>query len=262
MAQIGYGYGSEWQLLRFLGHHRDRLNEEISLQAGVKGMYHWLDFGFANRSKVMSEDSEIKGISFIRSLDMIDEETFKDIETEYKSFNIGKIDSWQNWDAVLIVDKTIYLVEAKAHIGELSCGKEINGGNSAKNILEYMQLQLQDLPVNEIWLKNYYQLANRLATTSLLNKHLNKKGISVRTMVIYFVNGYQKRVLEGDKLHNKINKDASKGDFEKAIDKELETLGLKYVSLDSLLTKPVYIDCSGKLLFGNMEDKPNSCNPF
>lgn len=256
MAQIGYGYGSEWQLLRFLGHHRDRLNEEIFSQTGVKGTYHWLDFGFANRCKVMSEDSEIKGISFIKSLDTIDEQTYKDIETEYKSFNIGKIDSWQNWDAVLVVDKAIYLVEAKAHTGEL-CGNEINGGTSANNILKYMQLQLQNLPVNEIWLKNYYQLANRLATTSLLNKHLNKKGISVRTMVIYFVNGYQKRVIEGDKLYNKINKDASKDDFEKAIDKELEFLGLKNVSLDSLLTKPVYIDCSGKMLFGSMEDKSN-----
>lgn len=257
MAQIGYGYGSEWQLLRFLGHHRDRLNEEISSQTGVKGTYHWLDFGFADRCKVMSEDSEIKGISFIKSLDTIDEQTYKDIETEYKSFNIGKIDSWQNWDAVLVVDKAIYLVEAKAHTGEL-CGNEINGGNSANNILNYMQLQLQDLPVNDFWLKNYYQLANRLATTSLLNKHLNKKGISVRTMVIYFVNGYQKRVLEGSKLRNEINKDASKDDFEKAIDKELESLGLKNVSLDSLLTKPVYIDCLGKMLFGSMEDKSNT----
>ena len=29
MAQIGYGYGSEFQLLRFLGHHRNLLEEAI-----------------------------------------------------------------------------------------------------------------------------------------------------------------------------------------------------------------------------------------
>ena len=29
MAQIGYGYGSEFQLLRFMGRHRKKLKEII-----------------------------------------------------------------------------------------------------------------------------------------------------------------------------------------------------------------------------------------
>ena len=29
MAQIGYGYGSEFHLMRFLGHHRNLLENEI-----------------------------------------------------------------------------------------------------------------------------------------------------------------------------------------------------------------------------------------
>jgi len=29
MAEMGLGYGSEFQLLRFLGHHRDELNNLI-----------------------------------------------------------------------------------------------------------------------------------------------------------------------------------------------------------------------------------------
>ena len=31
MAQIGFGYGSEYQLLRYLGHHRQELEEIISI---------------------------------------------------------------------------------------------------------------------------------------------------------------------------------------------------------------------------------------
>lgn len=30
MAEMALGYGSEYQLLRFLGHHRNLLNNEIS----------------------------------------------------------------------------------------------------------------------------------------------------------------------------------------------------------------------------------------
>ena len=35
MAQIGYG--SEFQLMRFLGHHRNLLENEIKKQIGVEG---------------------------------------------------------------------------------------------------------------------------------------------------------------------------------------------------------------------------------
>ena len=48
MGKIGYGYGSEWQLMRFLGHHRNRLDEEIKKQIGEKGDLHWLDFNFSD----------------------------------------------------------------------------------------------------------------------------------------------------------------------------------------------------------------------
>lgn len=247
MAQIGFGYGSEWQLLRFLGHHRDFLNKEISAQTEIVGNFHWLDFEFADRSKVISGDSEIKGISFIKSLGLIDNETYEALESEYNSYRIKRIKSWQSWDALLVVDKALYLVEAKAHTEELSVSLE-NGGGSAAEILRYMRNLLPGFPVSESWMGKYYQLANRLATTSLLNKHLNPQGVSVRTMTIYFVNGYQKRVLEGEKLYRTISKDASKDDFLRAISKEHEALGINNCSLDGLLTSPVFIDCLGNNL--------------
>lgn len=242
MAQIGYGYGSEWQLLRFLGHHRESLNKAISKQTGIEGDFHWLDFGFGDRSKSISGDKEIKGISFLKELEFIDNALYQEIETEYKSYNIGKINTWQSWDAILVVNKAIYLIEAKAHTAELSSGED-NGGKSSAKILQYMKEQLPEFPVSEEWMKEYYQFANRLATTALLNKHLNKAGIIVKTMGIYFVNGYQKRVWEEEKLYPTITKDASKEEFTDAIAKERETLNLKDVDLGNLLTEPVFIDC-------------------
>jgi hypothetical protein len=244
MAQIGYGYGSEWQLLRFLGHHRDALNYEITKQTGIKGDFHWLDFEFADRRKRISGDEELKGISFLKKIEFIDDILYQEIETEYKKYKIGNVDNWQNWDAILVVKKAIYLIEAKAHIKELSSRNKKHGGKSRESILQYMKEQLPIFPVSEEWMKDYYQLANRLATTALLNKHLNKLGIKVKTMGMYFVNGYEKRVAVGNKLCKITNKDASKEDFVNAIAKEIETLNLKDFVLDDLLTEPVFIDCN------------------
>ena len=36
MAEIGYGYGSEYQLMRFLGHHREELDKTIKEHIGVE----------------------------------------------------------------------------------------------------------------------------------------------------------------------------------------------------------------------------------
>lgn len=46
MAQIGFGYGSEYQLLRYLGHHRQELEEIISKQIG-EGKFEWEDFKYS-----------------------------------------------------------------------------------------------------------------------------------------------------------------------------------------------------------------------
>ena len=52
MAQIGYGYGSEFHLMRFLGHHRDLLELRISQQIEEEGIFKWLDFEFAKEKHV------------------------------------------------------------------------------------------------------------------------------------------------------------------------------------------------------------------
>ena len=44
MAEIGLGYGSEFQLMRFLGHHRNYLNRIIQDSLKNEGVIEWLDF--------------------------------------------------------------------------------------------------------------------------------------------------------------------------------------------------------------------------
>ena len=46
MGTIGYGYGSEWHLLRYLGYHRHYLSQEILNMIGGE-ILQWLDFKFS-----------------------------------------------------------------------------------------------------------------------------------------------------------------------------------------------------------------------
>ena len=68
MAQIGYGYGSEFQLLRFMGRHRDLLDNEIKKQINQTGEIHWLDFGFTDLDATLIGDEEQKGLAFLESI--------------------------------------------------------------------------------------------------------------------------------------------------------------------------------------------------
>ena len=240
MAQIGYGYGSEYQLLRFLGHHRRKLEELISEQIG-KGSFEWEDFEFADPKNVISEDKEITGLDFLRRLYPTQ---YEKVEAEYKTY-IKKRD-WQNWDAVFTHNGTLYLVEAKAHISELSSGKEEHGDSSKEQILDYFKAQLPNLPVSRVWLQEYYQLANRLATSALLNKH----GIKTKVLYIYFVNGYRKRVLEKkgrvEVPYETVNLNTSEDKFKTAIEVGMQALGINHDDVSDLLAPPVFVNAEPK----------------
>ena len=117
---------------------------------------------------------------------------------------------------------------------------------SDKEIKSFIGRQFSSLGINENdeWLKNYYQFANRLATTIFLKKHLNDINLDVKLLYIYFVNGYLKKIKEG----NDINKNTNKTRFEQAIKKEKEILGLKDVPLNDYLVE-LFIDAET----GNIE---------
>lgn len=227
--QIGYGYGSEYQLLRFLGHHRKEFEDIISNVIG-EGEFLWEDFEYADPTKVISGDKELTGLSFLERLFPTQ---YPSIKKEYDNY-ITK-SGWQSWDAVFRHNDILYLVEAKAHVDELSSGRREHGGKSKEKILRFFREQLPELQdsITRIWLKDYYQLANRLAIAALLNKH----GIKTRILCIYFVNGYRKRIVE-----KVVNLNATQEDFEKAIEKELRTLGIERNSVSKILCPPVFVN--------------------
>ena len=61
MAPIGYGYGSECHLLRWMGRHRD---QRVSAAVGKPcSMINWMDFKFNKRK--LWPDSELRGLEFL-----------------------------------------------------------------------------------------------------------------------------------------------------------------------------------------------------
>lgn len=226
MAQIGYGYGSEFQLMRFLGHHRNLLEKTIRKSIDIyDGSFQWFDFGFADREKIISGDSEMCGLSFLKN-DIPKISHVCDIVKKYA----WDFDGWQYWDAIFLLNGVIYFVEAKAHKEEIKSGNKKHGDTHSQEILEFMKGQYAC--ATEEWLKDYYQFANHLSTVSLLNNN----GISCKLVNIYFVNGYY------DREHN-INKDTSEDSFRKEIDKELKILGLDEEEKDKYVID-VFIDAN------------------
>ena len=229
--------------MRFLGHHREQFEQYITSVLDEKGQFKWLDFGFESPNSSISGDKEIKGLFFLRNLCPI--EQYDSIIEEYHSYKIGKIDSWQNWDAIFTLNDTLYIVEAKAYPSEISSGHQEHGNKSKKEILRFFQDQLiaYHIDITSEWLKDYYQLANRLATVALINKH----GIKAKCLYIYFTHGFNKRVLERIDGHNQIitvyeDKKSTKEGFMAEIQKEHEALGIRPQSLKSILADPVFIN--------------------
>jgi hypothetical protein len=226
MAEMGLGYGSEYQLLRYLGHHRNKLNIIIREQTRLKGELIWLDFPPDNNR--LSLDGEWKGINFLTQQQ---QETLKGLWGNYWTGNT------QNWDAIIIhIEKEqieYVIVEAKAHLKEIEsdCSAEKDSTNETKikNAFERTKNTF-GVKTNNDWLKQYYQLANRLAFINFLHS----QNINCSLLNVYFINGYSNK-----KGENKSVKD--KEEWAEAIQEEYNYLGIndnarKYIS-------EVFIDC-------------------
>ncbi len=62
MGVIGHGYGSEWQMLRYLGRHRRALTAAVAGLCGCTNI-DWLDFPFDPKNRF--HDAEWKGLDFL-----------------------------------------------------------------------------------------------------------------------------------------------------------------------------------------------------
>ncbi|MCI5138946.1 MAG: hypothetical protein D3922_11160 [Candidatus Electrothrix sp. AR1] len=192
MGKIGYGYGSEWHLLRYLGYHRTYLSKKILEITGGDSI-DWLDFNFSNTNKPLQDDKELCGLDFIKN---------KDVQEQWKGFWPQR-GTGQNWDAVgniFYENKNQHdrlLIEAKGHLGEIesSCGAKSQ--RSKDKILTAFRRASQafgnqDNPV-ENWLKPYYQFANRLAVLYFLMNECDPP-VTTRLLFIYFCGEKRERL--------------------------------------------------------------------
>lgn len=241
MAQIGYGYGSEWQLLRFMGRHRKELETKIREVIGAKGDFDWLDFDYTSRKSVITGDKELLKLDWIEKV-AANVESLDKIKEKFAESKIAP-----NWDAIFIADKTIYLVEAKAHKDEFTSKCKAKSSNSKDCIRDFLINNLEgkvDTTLN--LLNKHYQFVNRLATASFLQKSLQEDGISAKVLYICFENGYFERIVDGNgRVCSTTNKkDASKAEFQKVIDDELKALNTTREKISDIYAGEVYIDAA------------------
>lgn len=177
MGVIGYGYGSEWHMMRYLGRHRNALNSAIISRIGCSGI-DWLDFPFDPNNRIC--DAEWKGLDFLTA-----ESTRIRAEWEQEWPQSGNV---MNWDAVGWTagadSHELILVEAKSHLEEVNsvCGaKEVGGLPKIRRFLDRAKTSF-GVPVEADWLKPHYQFCNRLAMLDFLQSH----GIPTQLVLIYF----------------------------------------------------------------------------
>ena len=188
MGTIGYGYGSEWHLLRYLGYHRGLLTKQVqTLINGEK--IDWLDFDFTHKNEACLRDREWDGLDFIEK---------PDVQRQWHAFwpTTGRS---QNWDAVAKIahsgSEEWLLVEAKGHIGELKSECKASSKRSKEKIRRALDATQRSFgaPKNiiETWLNQYYQTANRLAALHFLN-NVCQPSEPAHLLFIYFYGDQRK----------------------------------------------------------------------
>ena len=222
MAEMALGYGSEFQLLRYLGHHRNYLNDEIMKVIG-KGPIEWLDYPInLNRD---SRDGELCGIGCFKNLP-----NFNTIKEKWEKY-WPQSGNAHNWDGIFIQNETWYFVEAKAHIEEANQKCTATSPKSIETIIQAFEDTCGNRLLAEQWQKsNCYQLANRLAFINFCEK----VGIKAKLLYVSFINGY-----EISTKKNVLNSEV----WEEKWKEEINQLQLK--KADKLISNifKVYIDC-------------------
>ena len=191
MGKIGYGYGSECQLLRFMGRHRHLLDQRV-LQVVSGDSIDWLDSDFEPKKKRWP-DAEIKSLDFL-SQDHPVQAAWKGWWPQGRGIH--------NWDAVGRVrfgdTEEWLLVEAKANLEELRSNCGATNPTNQEKIERALAETKQALGVqgDRDWLNGYYQFCNRVAVLYFLNQH----GVPAHLLHLYFLGdlGDARRTCPGD----------------------------------------------------------------
>ncbi len=179
MSKPGYGYGSEYHLLRYLGYHRGALKQRVDEATGGE-LINWLDFPFS-ASPQRFYHSEWRGIGFLR-----DNEQSAGVHDAWSSY-WPQTGAAPSWDAVGIMNKgghtSWLLVEAKAHLDELrsDCAARAKARPVIEQALAATKQSLGISPEHD-WLSPHYQFCSRLAILDFLLSH----GVTADVVFVYF----------------------------------------------------------------------------
>lgn len=134
------------------------------------------------------------------------------------------------WDGMFIAkqSKTLYLIEAKSHLAEISRGnklakqynkeQEANYNMKCKSLRSLMSNFKVDDSKEDIWLHKYYQISNRIAFHLKTKEVLpNKKINNVKLVFLNFVN---------DPDWISVGKHASENDWKKKYDTIFKEMGI------------------------------------
>lgn len=177
MGDMGYGYGSEWHLLRYLGRHRAELDRRILDVVGGESI-EWRDFEFDPSTSF--GDRELRGLAFLPADD---------------AARIGWAKVWprsgnaQNWDAVARIHngsaKEWLLIEAKANTEELASACQAEQGKPGRALIDETLRNVKrrlGVDASRDWMSGYYQHANRIAVLDFLIG----LGVPAKLLFIYF----------------------------------------------------------------------------
>ncbi|MGV8125268.1 MAG: hypothetical protein AB2L14_36430 [Candidatus Xenobiia bacterium LiM19] len=235
MAPIGHGYGSEFHLLRYLGRHRNKLNERVNELLGAEEVF-WLDFNSKEdekyydinvnldsgaRIEVKLPDEELTGINFLSAKELGYACTPTWVKQRINDDNAKLVNpklNWKgywptgrgimNWDSIALAkkaDKSIWLLcEAKAHTKEIISKCNAKDPDSIKLIhdaFEDIASKLLLFKVQNDWENKYYQFANRLAVLHFLMQN----DIDANLLFIYFMGDLMKRYDLNDNEENQVS---------------------------------------------------------
>lgn len=179
MGLIGYGYGSEWHLTQYLAHRRSAFTRQVEEKLALTAIS-WLD----------SEERRDSGSGRValreaRGLEFLPREDTVRREWERRWPQTGNV---HNWDAVGRTGNgdtgTWVLVEAKAHIGELTSSCSATSEDSRRRITEVLNQTRSHLGAtgSSDWLTGYYQYCNRIA----LLHYLRERAVDAHLLFVYF----------------------------------------------------------------------------
>jgi len=225
MGKIGFGYGSEYQLMRFMGRHLHEFNRKVNEVLTSDDEIIWFDF---NRQNHLDRE--------LMNMDFITDEKIKKAWSDVWPTNGGK--SGINWDAVGLTKDTYLLVEAKAHHKEVFQGMGATHKDSISMIRKAFAdlAKAYNLTINDSWEKDHYQMMNRLVAVDFLHR----MGLKAFLVNVYFIHGYEINA-RGISIKKNLSIN-SKESWQHIIDEQYHQLGLTNSSIKKFI-KHVFIEC-------------------